>query len=77
MIVWTVFILVSFISDKRGVTRITHKLRPIYPMDLVSIPMYLGFIQGSGMDHKHQDQNQAIMASKVKIRIKITDQRPK
>ena len=58
------------------------------PMDLVFIPMYLGCFQGCGMDHKHQDQNQAIMVSKTKIRIKelcirhqdqnkaITDPRP-
>ncbi len=32
-----------------------------YPMDLVFIPMYLGCVQGCVMDHKHQDQNQAIM----------------
>jgi len=46
-------------------------LEPIYPMDMVSISVYLGLIQqGSGMNYKDQDQNQAITASKVKIRIK-------
>jgi len=55
---------------------LVHWLEPIYLMDLVFMPMYLGCIKGTGMDHKHQDQNQAIRASKVKIRRKqllITD----
>jgi len=45
-------------------------LEAIFPMDLVLIPMHLGYSQGCGMDHKHQDQNQAITVSKTKIRIK-------
>ncbi len=31
--------------------------------------MYLGCFQGCSMDHKHQEQNKAITATKVKIKI--------
>jgi len=83
---WVLASLVQFMVLSSLLTKLAlmdiwllvQRLEPIYPMDLVFIPMYLGCNQRCVMDHKQQNQNKGIMASKVNDQNEgIMDCRPK